>query len=97
MNSSSDYEGNNDEDAPKTPYDGEKMNASSNDEGNNYEVVPPNPPTNDININANSDDEKTIMRLSLIHLQMAEITKKSTMTKKKVTNKRPRRKQTMKT
>ena len=33
------------------------MNYSSDDEGNNYEVDP-DPPTNDVNINANSDDEK---------------------------------------
>ena len=43
MNSSSDDEGNNYEDAPKTPYDGENINASDDDEGNNYEVAPDPP------------------------------------------------------
>ena len=33
------------------------MNASSYDEVNNDEVAP-NPPTNDVNINYNSDDEE---------------------------------------
>ena len=33
----SDKEENNDENAPKTPYDGENMNASYDDELNNYE------------------------------------------------------------
>ena len=33
------------------------MNDSSDYERNNYEVSP-NPPTNDVNINANSDDEE---------------------------------------
>ena len=33
----SDKEGNNYDNAPKTPYDGENINASSDDEGNNNE------------------------------------------------------------
>ena len=53
----SDKEGNNDEYAPKTAYDGENMNASSDDRRNNDEVSP-NLRTNDVNINANPDDEK---------------------------------------
>ena len=36
----SEIEENNDENAPKTPYDGENMNASSDDNGNNDEVPP---------------------------------------------------------
>ena len=36
----SEKEENNDENAPKTPYDGENMNASSDDKGNNDEVPP---------------------------------------------------------
>ena len=38
-------------------YDGANMNVSSDDEVNNDEVSP-NPPTNDVNIGANYDDEK---------------------------------------
>ena len=61
----SDKEENNDNNAPKTPYDVENMNASFDDEGNNAysnnegnnDEVAPEPPTNDVNINANSDDE----------------------------------------
>ena len=48
---------NNDENAPKTLYDGENINAYSNNEGNNYEVAP-DPPTNKVNINANDDDKE---------------------------------------
>ena len=44
MNAYSDDKVNNDEDAPKTPYDSENMNAYSNNEGNNAEVAP-KPPT----------------------------------------------------
>ena len=40
MNASYDDEGNNDEDAPETPYDGDIMNAYSNNEKNNDEVAP---------------------------------------------------------
>ena len=50
MKSSSDIEGNNEEDAPETPYDGGNMNNSSDVEGNNNEVAP-DPPKNDVNIN----------------------------------------------
>ena len=57
MNASSSDEGNNNEDAPEMPYDGENINAYSNNEVNNYEVAP-DPSTNEVNINANSDDEK---------------------------------------
>ena len=57
------------------------MNDSSDDEVNNDEVAP-NTPTNDVNINDNSDDEKNIMRLPLIHLQMVEIIKQLTTMKK---------------
>ena len=39
MNASSDDWVNNDEDSPKTPYDGENINAYSNNEGNNDEVA----------------------------------------------------------
>ena len=39
----SDKEENNDENAPKTPYDGENMNASPDDEGNNDEDSPETP------------------------------------------------------
>ena len=48
---------NKNENASKTPYDGENMNASSDDEVNN-DYVAPDPPTNDVNINCNSGDEK---------------------------------------
>ena len=51
-----DKEKNNNENDPKTTYDGENMNASSDDEGNIDEVAP-NPPINDLNINDNSDDK----------------------------------------
>ena len=47
MNASSNDEENDDEDAPKTPYQGENMNAYSYDEGDNIEVAL-DPPTNDI-------------------------------------------------
>ena len=57
MNTSSDDDVNNDEDAPETLCHGENMNASSDDEVNNDEVAP-NPPTNDVNINDNYDDER---------------------------------------
>ena len=57
MTSYYDYQGNNDENSPEMPYDGENMNASSDDEVNN-DKVSPDPPTNDVNINTNYDDEK---------------------------------------
>ena len=46
MNTSSDDEVNNDNDAPKNPYDGEDINAYSNNKGNNDEVAL-DPPTNE--------------------------------------------------
>ena len=55
MNPSYSDEGNNDEDAPKTPYDGENMTSYPNNEENNDEVSP-NQPTNDEIINTNSDE-----------------------------------------
>ena len=39
----SEIEENSDNNAPKTPYDGENMNASSSDEVNNYEDSPKTP------------------------------------------------------
>ena len=57
MNASSDNEGNIDEDAPETPYDGENIDAYSNNEENNYKV-PPNPQIDNENINYDYDDEK---------------------------------------
>ena len=51
MNASSDDEDNNDQDSPKTPYDGESMNAYYN----NNEVSP-NPLTNNEIINDNYDE-----------------------------------------
>ena len=42
---------------PKMPYDGENMNNSSDDKVNNDDISP-NSPTNDVNINANSNDKK---------------------------------------
>ena len=70
MNAYFDDEGNNDEDAPDRTYDCENTNAYSNNEENNDEVAP-NPPVLYENINANYDDEKVIMSLPLIKLQMA--------------------------
>ena len=52
----SDKEENNDENAPKTPYDGENFNASSDYEGNNYQDAPETPYDGE-NMNASSDDE----------------------------------------
>ena len=46
MNASSNNEGNNDENYPKTPYYGENMNAYSYNEENSDEVAP-DPPKND--------------------------------------------------
>ena len=83
MNDSSDNEGKNDEDFPKTPYHGENTNASDDYQGN-YDEVAPDLPTNDVNINDNSDDEKKIIRLSLIHLQMVEIMKQLKTMKKQL-------------
>ena len=54
MSDSSDDGGNNDQDAPQTPYDGENINYYSNNEENNDQVVP-DQTTNDEIINANSD------------------------------------------
>ena len=51
-----DKEENNDENAPKTPYDGENMNASSHDEGN-IDEDKPDIPYNGENMNASSDDD----------------------------------------
>ena len=48
----------------------------------------PDPSTNDVNINDNYDDEKMIMRLPLIHLQMVEIMKQLTMVKTNITKTR---------
>ena len=45
--------------------------------------LPHDPPTNDVNINADSDDKTIIMKLPLIHLQMAKVIKKLTMMMKK--------------
>ena len=70
------------------------MNASSDDEGNNYKVYP-DPPKNDVNINANTDDEKNDYEVTPDNLQMAEILKQLKMTKKKITKKMMRRKQTI--
>ena len=67
MNASSYDKGNDYEDFPKTPYDGENMNAYYNNEEDNDEVVT-GPTTDDENINDNPDDEKTMTRLPLIHL-----------------------------
>ena len=52
----SDKEENNDENVPKTPYDGENMNASYDDEGNNDEDAPKTPYDGET-MNAFSDDE----------------------------------------
>ena len=95
MNAFSDDEGNNDEDAPKNPYNGKNINDYYNNEGNNDEVSP-DPPTNEVNVNDNYYDGEMITRLSLIHLQMVEIMKQLTTTKKKMQN-RMRRKQVIKT
>ena len=46
MNVSSDDEVNNDEDATKSPFDGEILNAFYNNAENNYEVTP-DPTTHD--------------------------------------------------
>ena len=51
-----DKEGNNNENAPRTPYDGENMNASYSDEGNNDEDAPKTPYYGE-NKNASDDDE----------------------------------------
>ena len=51
----SDKQENIEENAPKTPYDGEIITDSSDDEENNDEVVT-NPHTNEEIINANSDE-----------------------------------------
>ena len=52
----SDKEENNNDNAPKTPYDGENMNASSDNEVNNDEDAPETPYDGE-NMNAYSDDE----------------------------------------
>ena len=96
MNVYSDYQVNNDDNSPRTPYDVENINAYYNNKGNNDEVSP-NPSTNDVNINANSDDEKMIMRLPLIQLKMVGIVKQLTMIKTNIMKKRLRSKQIMKT
>ena len=64
----SDKEGNNNENDPNTPYDGENMNASSYDEVNNDEDAPKMPHYGE-NINAYSNNEGIIMRLPPNHLQ----------------------------
>ena len=69
MNDFSDDKGDNDDDAPETPYYGENVNDYSNNQENNDEVDP-NPPTDNENINYNSDVETIIMRLPLTHPQM---------------------------
>ena len=59
------------------------MNAPYDDEGNN-DVFEPGPPTNDVNINDNSDDEKMTMGSPLIHLKIVEIIKQLTMMRIKI-------------
>ena len=86
MNASYEYEVNNYEDAPETPYDGENINASYYNKGNNYEVAP-DPPTNDININSNSYDDINGYEVTPDTPEKVEIMKQSTMMKKKYCNK----------
>ena len=58
------------------------MNASSDKERNN-EKVDPEPPTNNVNINANYDDEKNVYEVTPDTLKMLKRMKQLITTKKK--------------
>ena len=96
MKASYDDEGNNDEDVPKTPYDGENMNDSSDDQGNNDEVAP-DPPTNNANINANYDYDKNGYQVTPDTPTNSGNNETIENDEEKITKKRLRRKQIIKT
>ena len=96
MNVSYGDEGNNYQGVPETPYYGGKINAYSNNEVDTDEVSP-NPPTNDVNINANSNDERNYYEVTPDTPTKDGNNETIDNDKEKITKKRLRRKQTMKT
>ena len=90
MNASSYVEINNHGDPPKTPYDGENMNDYSNNEENN-DWVTPDPPTYIQVINDNSDKVTPDKPRNVGNNQTID------NDEEKITKKKPRMKQIMKT